>query len=286
MKIGICDVGSNSVRLMIWADGKTVYKKISTTRLGEGLAFSRRVKEEALVRTLNALAAFYREAKEYPVDKFYAFATAAVRSAENGEEFVRRAKETCGVEVDVVSGEEEAALAVSGVLAGEDGGIVDIGGGSTEVCFVKGGNATFSVSMNIGAVRLFDACGNDPALLKEWVEKGLAPLDGVTCDLPLYAVGGTATTIAALKLRMKEYDGSLVQGCTLTREELGFWADELLRLSVEERKKLVGMDARRAEIIGGASLLLFMLVQKLNVPKITVSDRDNLEGYLQRKVLQ
>ena len=111
----VIDIGSNSVRLMLWADGKTLYKRLETTRLG-----------------------------------------AAVRVARNGKELCRAIERACGLRVDVVSGEEEALLGAAGALSQKDGGIIDIGGASTEVFFRKAGVTQFSVSMNVGAVRLFD----------------------------------------------------------------------------------------------------------------------------------
>ena len=115
MKYCVIDVGSNSVRLMTWADGTTLYKKVCTTRLGEGVAFEPVLREDAMDRTARAIAAFAEEGRAegaFP----HAFATAAVRSAKNGEEFCARVKNLCGVELDVVPGEEEAELALLGAL--------------------------------------------------------------------------------------------------------------------------------------------------------------------------
>ena len=102
-KIAVIDIGSNSVRLMLVADGKVLYKALNTTRLGEGLASSPRLKSEAVARTAAAVAEFFRRAKAEGASFVCAFATAAVRTAENGAEFVSLVKESCGLEVDVIS---------------------------------------------------------------------------------------------------------------------------------------------------------------------------------------
>lgn len=124
-KIAVIDIGSNSVRLMMMADGKVLYKTLDTTRLGEGLASSSLLKREAVERTAAAVAAFYARANAEGAASVYAFATAAVRSAENGSEFVARVRELCPLDVEVISGMEEAELGILGALGGRDGGLVD-----------------------------------------------------------------------------------------------------------------------------------------------------------------
>ena len=112
MKYAVIDIGSNSVRLMFVANGKVLYKRLNTTRLGEGLASSSILKTEAIERTASAVATFYQVAKEEGAKSIYAFATAAVRTAENGGEFIERVKNLCGLIVDVVAGEKEAELGI------------------------------------------------------------------------------------------------------------------------------------------------------------------------------
>ena len=277
MKTSVIDIGSNSVRLLLWADGKTLYKRLISTRLGEGIAFSARLNAEAIERTARAVALFFDEGKKEGANVF-AFATAAVRSAQNGGEFCARVKELCGLEVDVVSGEEEAKLGLCGVLNDMDGAILDVGGASTELC-VKQGKEVFAHSLNVGAVRLYDLCGDDKARLAPVIEREIKPFTRLFQG-KLYAIGGTATTLAALKLRLKEYDANKVQDCVLSRGEVSALCDKLFSLSAEERKGLAGMDARRADIIAGGALLILKVMEILSIEEIVVSDRDNLEGYL------
>lgn len=284
MKKAIIDVGSNSVRLLLWADGTTLYKKILTTRLGEGIAHSSVLKEEAIMRTAEAVRLFSEEGQRAGAEVFV-FATAAVRSAKNGADFCARVKRVTGLEVDVVSGEEEANLALTGALGHGDGAIIDIGGASTEVCVRAGGKKTFSTSLDIGAVRLFDLCGDDPEKLSRAVANAVFLLKGVCPQGRVVAVGGTATTLAALKLQLTEYNAAAVQDLPLSIAEVRQMAETLLSMRTEERKRLPGMDPRRADIIAGAAYLLFAVMASLNIEMVEVSDRDNLEGYLYGRVL-
>ena len=286
-KAAVIDIGSNSVRLMLWADGKVLYKTLKTTRLGEGTAFSPVLKEEAIDRTAAAVAKFSLQARKEGAEEVFTYATEAVRSARNGGAFLERVKERSGLAVEVLSGDTEAKLGLYGALGKHaDGGIIDVGGASTEVCFRKKGELVFSVSIPLGAVRLFDLCHDDRALLQETVAPFLNALNEAPKELPVYGVGGTATTIASVCLRLERYSSAAVQGFCLKKKELHALAAQLLSLSAEERKQLRGMDARRADIIGGGAFLLASVLEKLERDELVVSDSDNLEGYLAYKGIQ
>lgn len=280
MKYAVIDIGSNSVRLLLWADGRSIYKKIETTRLGGGLSQTGRLSEAAIRRTADAVAAFAREAAREGAEKTAAFATAAVRSAENGRDFVRLVRAECGVDVDVISGEKEAALGLAGALGGRDGGIVDVGGASTEITVAAGGKIVCAVSADIGAVRLKDLCGEDRAALACVIAEKTAAFGRVPPTAELYAIGGTATSLAALEKEVEPYDPAQIDGTVLPAECVQAWADKLLSLSQEERLRLRGMDPRRADILGGGVLLLRAAMAAAGAEKIVVSERDNMEGYL------
>ncbi len=282
----IIDIGSNSVRLMVWANGKSLYKKVSTTRLGEGLAASGKLSREATARSVKAVKGFCAEARSLCIP-VYAFATAAVRSAENGKAFCARVKEACGVEVDVVSGEEEALLGLRGALCkGEDGGIIDIGGASTEICLRKAGEISYRISLPIGCVKLFDLCGDRRGDLMETIERALTALKEVVPAGKLYAVGGTASTLASVKLGLSAYDASRMQDTLLGLGWMRETAELLLSSAKEDREKIPGMDKTRADVIAGGTLLLLKIMEKLSLSEVYFSDRDNLEGYLFARNLQ
>ena len=247
-KIAVIDIGSNSVRLMMMADGKVLYKTLDTTRLGEGLASSSLLKREAAERTAAAVAAFYARANAEGAASVYAFATAAVRSAENGSEFVARVRELCPLDVEVISGMEEAELGILGALGGRDGGLVDAGGASTEIVVQKGGVLIYKKSVDIGVVRLKDMCGADAGKLKRAAEIAVGEYGKVPDGVPMYAIGGTATTLAALSLDMREYDSSRVTGTIVTAAQMRALAERLTKMRAEDIANLPGVQPKRADV--------------------------------------
>lgn len=283
MKIAAIDIGSNSVRLMLRADGTTLYKRLHTTRLGEGLASSGSLKPEAIERTAQAVAEFAREARREQADKLFAFATAAVRASSNGRLLVGRVRALCGLEVDVISGEEEAAIGLKGAVGNGTGGIIDIGGASTELSLQQDGKLSYSKSLPIGTVRLLDLCGQDRAALEQTIVRTIAEYGAPPCVRPIYGIGGTATTLAAVKLALPVYDPEKVHGCVLTRVDLVGMTDRILSTPVEERRHIPGMDLKKLDVIGGGSLLLLKLMEYLDLPEVTISESDNLEGYVRAK---
>lgn len=281
MKIAAIDIGSNSVRLMMWADGKTLYKTLNTTRLGEGLVSTGSMTQSAIVRTAVAVRDFAARAKEEGAERVFAFATAAVRSATNRADFLKAVREEAGIDVDVISGEEEARIGILGALGCGDGGIIDVGGASTEITLQRSGERLYSHSANVGTVRLYDACGRDKAALSRYISGAIAEYGSVPAQgLTMYAIGGTATTMAAVALGLEKYDPSKTDGAQITLEQAGRMADMLLSLSVEEVKKVKGMEPRRADVIGGGCLLMCSIMSMLGADKIVVSEKDNLEGYV------
>jgi exopolyphosphatase/guanosine-5'-triphosphate,3'-diphosphate pyrophosphatase len=284
-KIAVIDVGSNSVRLMLMADGKVLYKTLATTRLGEGLADTPYLNEQAIERSALAVADFYTRAKEEGAEETYAFTTAAVRFAKNGDEFVQRVKQLTALCVEVLSGETEAEIGVLGALGNADGTLIDVGGASTEIIVKKQGEITYKKSVDIGAVRLKDACNRDKEKLVPFIEKYIKEFGQVPVYGFVYAIGGTATTLAAYLLDLSKYDGNKVTGTRISKLQMFTYAEELLQTPVETLEKHPCMPKGRADIIGGGALLLANIMQMLGADKLVVSDRDNLEGYAVKKGL-
>ena len=278
-KTAVIDIGSNSVRLMFLADGKVLYKTLATTRLGEGLAESPRLKAEALERSALAVARFCEQAQKEGAEETYAFATAAVRSAENGYEFVARVKNLCGVEVEVIPGEKEAEIGILGALGKKDGGVIDVGGASTEIVIKTNGEIVYKKSVDIGIVRLKDTCGKDKRSLVERAKRAAQAFGKLPFTPVFYAIGGTATTLAALKWGMEVYQSEKITGTEITAREMRETSDSLLALTTEETASLAGIPVGRADVIAGGATLLAVLMEKLGLEKFIVSDRDNLEGY-------
>ncbi len=277
-RFAVIDVGSNSVRLMLVADGKVLYKRLNTTRLGEGLAQAPYLKEEAMKRTVTAIADFYAQAQKDGAEQTLVFATAATRSAKNKEIFIERVK-SLGLEIDVISGEEEAEIGLLGALGNKDGAIIDVGGASTEIVVKEGCEIVYKKSVDIGVVRLKDACGKDINALKRRSLEEIQNFGQVPCKLPFYGIGGTATTLAAQYLGLKEYQSEKITGTILPTKGVQALVERFALMPVEEIAKLPCMPKGREDVILGGAVWLATLLNSLGVKQITVSDRDNLEGY-------
>ncbi len=283
MKYAVIDIGSNSVRLLLWADGCSLSKTVITTRLGEGISFSSRLLPQAMERTAEAISELQKKAKEFGALKIYAFATAAVRSTENGQDFIHTVYENCGIVPEVLSGKEEAEIGYLGALEGKDGGIVDVGGASSEITIGKDGKIIYAVSADVGAVKLKDFCGEDKLKLKRYIDEKIAVYGTVPfCTMTL--IGGTATSLAALEYGVEPYDPKVIHHSTLTAEQVGFWAEKLLSMKQHERLLLKGMDKKRADILGGGAMLLYEILKKIKAENVSVSESDNMEGYLMKKL--
>lgn len=265
---------------MVMSNGKTLYKRVNTTRLGEGLASSGRLLPAAVLRTAAAVRDFYDEADKAGCVKIAAFATAAVRSASNGDDFVNAVRAVCPIEVDVISGEQEAEIGLIGAAGYSDGGILDVGGASSELTFRKNGVVEYSRSVDVGAVRLFDSCKRNAELLKREIASAVSAYGDVKVAVPVYGVGGTATSLAAVKNKLKEYSPAAVEGTTISADEAEEIGLKLLSSPVEKiTEDYPCVPYARAEILGGGALLISGILERTDIDKITVSERDNLEGY-------
>ena len=278
-RFAVIDVGSNSVRLMLVADGKVLYKRLNTTRLGEGLAQSPYLNAQAIQRTVEAIASFSQQAKTDGAEDILVFATAATRSAKNKEVFLEEVKASCGLAIDVIAGEEEAEIGLLGALGNQDGAIIDIGGASTEIVVKKSGEIIYKKSVDIGVVRLKDACGRDKTALMERCFSEVEKFGQVPTSPPFYGIGGTATTLAAQYLGLKEYQSDKITGAALPADGVQALADRFAVMTTEEITALPCMPKGREDVILGGAVLLSTLLKALGVGQITVSDRDNLEGY-------
>ena len=290
-RVFVIDIGSNSIRLMQadLQEGAVTYchKQLITARLGEKTPGTSAFTAAAIERGVSAVEELVGRAKS--VDKnapIWAFATSAVRDAENREDLLQQIKERTGVAVQVLSGAEEAEIGAAGALPGQDGGMLDIGGSSTEVVVKRHGKLILAHSFNIGCVRARNLFPDetDPAIYA-WAYDAFCGLKRPKTDVTV-AVGGTPTSLAAAVLELREYDPAAVDGCVLEKDALLALREQLLPLAPAQRAQRWCLDARRAEIIlyGIAIILAFM--DAYHVSQVVVSEADNLEGYLQYKLVQ
>ena len=279
MKYAVIDIGSNSVRLMMSNGQLTEYKQVKTTRLAENMGTDKILQLGPIERTVSAVSFFVQKAKNENADEIYIFATAAVRQAKNKKDIVDKIKIETGIDVEIIDGLLEARLGAKGALQGMDGGIIDVGGASSEVLVVKNGETVYSKSVNVGAVRIFNECGQDKNKIVKLVKSAVNEFEDIPCA-NYYGIGGTATSLASISLQMSVYDPKLVHGYTMALQEVKELRDKLLDMSVEQKRSLVGLQPDRAEVIAGGVAIIYEILIRAKANNIVISESDNLEGYL------
>ena len=234
----------------------------------------------AVERTVKGIEKVLAEVKKYDPQRIFAFATEAVRSAKNGSEFVGEVKKRTSLTIEIIDGEEEGEIGLSGAVGAGDGGIIDIGGASAEIAVRKGGKTVYCHSLPLGAVRLKDICGEDEGKLCELIDKRIKEYGEVPENVPFYAVGGTATAFCACFLGLDRYDREKVNGTEITVGQIRETYEKIKNATYEERVKTLKISEKRAEIIVGGAYLLLRLVSDFGIGKITVSENDNMLGFL------
>ncbi|HBQ24868.1 MAG TPA: phosphatase [Syntrophomonas sp.] len=286
MRYAAIDVGSNSCRLLV-ADvnqGKlqTVFRELQSTRLGEGVNASKKINSAAMARTLDCIHDYLNLIQRLGIKEFRMIATSAMRDALNREEFVNLVKENCGCTLEVISGEEEAQLSYLGVKEGLNLSsplVIDLGGGSCEFR-IEDGEELFSLSLPLGAVRVTEA-----HLSTVEAKNILSPLENYQLklkDYPLVFVGGTATTLVAMKLSMEIYDPQQVHGQILSRGEVADLYNMLELMPLNVRCRLPGLQPERADIIPAGAMIVLLIMDTLKRQQITISESDILDGIIHR----
>jgi len=306
MSVAAVDVGSNSVRLLVLDDrGARLLRRITTTRLAEGVDRTGRLADAAIERTVDAIVAFRDDwvAAGVPTDAAHVriAATSAVRDAEDRERFRAAVHEAVGVVVDVISGEDEAALGFAGASGAvpsiDPCLVIDVGGGSTELVVGRAGDVLAAVSTRIGCVRLTERdLHDDPpstgqrdaatATTQAVLSDGLATLvrglavHGLTlADIrTVVAVAGTATTLAALALGLATYEETRIHGAVVDSAALDALAGRLVRMTVAERAALGPVQPGRAEVLHGGALVLATALRLIGRPELVVSEADSLDA--------
>ena len=237
-------------------------------------------------RTLAAVKTFADEARSAGISDLTAYGTAIFRDSPEGPEFAKAISETIKAPMHILTGKEEAFYSYIGA-AGTSGAltaVVDIGGGSTEICMGFGTDIGFRISFPLGCVRCtgqFDVVGaRGIGELKKHCFELFPQADEVASVKRWIFVGGTATSIAAMLQKLDVYDASRVQGFVLKPEEVSDLLKQLFSMSYEERCHIPGLRPERADIIVAGVAILDALMEYFAIPEATVSDRDLQEGLL------
>ncbi|TDX44396.1 Ppx/GppA phosphatase family protein [Orenia marismortui] len=286
MVIGAIDIGTNSTRLLLAEKNKQglteLASELRTPRLGEGVHKNEFLQEDAMNRTIKTLKE-YQEIIDSYNGHTIAVATSAVRDAVNKASFLERVKKEVGIDIEVIEGIDEARLSYYGITSSLEKLskrllAIDIGGGSTELIFGKPNKMSEFTSINLGAVRLSENYGED---LESMKKEAYRMLSGVITDKEveqLIGVGGTVTTLVAIKESLEEYDSELVHGFKLLKRDIEKILDRLQKLSLKERKKVIGLNPKRADIILGGIIILLTVMELVDQPYLKVSDASILEG--------
>ncbi len=277
MRVGAVDLGTNSTRLLVAdiEDGRVaeVGRGLEITRLGEGVDARRRLLPLPIARVRNVLSDYRRELDRLGAERTLAVATSAVRDAENGEAFLGEVEWSYGFTTRLLTGDEEAALTYRGVTAGRtlDGrtAIVDVGGGSTELIL-----ADRHTSLDVGCVRLTERFGEDTDAAGAYVS-GLLPDWEVRTAV---GVAGTVTALAALDLGLVEYDPERVHGHVLSAGAIEELLGRLAGLTLEERRRVPGLEPERAAVIVAGAAILREVLRRYGLEAIEASEHDLLHG--------
>ena len=302
MKLAALDVGTNTILMLVaeqTADGSL--RKLGDfariTRLGSGVDASGKLSPEAASRTLDTIAEFVAKARGLGAEKILTAATSALRDAQDGAAFIARAKERCGVDLDIISGETEAQLSYLSSIKGlklDPAGkilIVDIGGGSTELIRAQPGGAIDGVSLQIGSVRLTERfIHSDPPGAREAIELRLAidqALGGLRWNFQpdvMVGIAGTVTTVCAVALDLAVYDPDRVHGYELSERQVLQAIGRLGGVGLEERKLLPGVKEGRADVIFAGAAILERIMAHFNITRVIVSDHGVRWGLIWREL--
>jgi len=287
--VAIVDIGSNSVRLVIFETFSrapaVIHNEKAICAIGRNMVSTGRLHEEGIEKAFEALARFRMLTNAHNVELRDAVATAAARDAANGADFVRKAEAAWGGPIRVLSGEEEARLAAEGVLAGTpdaDGIVADLGGGSLDMVTVRGGKTGAAITLPFGPLRLMDVAEGDPDKARELVDEGLEGLGrmGSQSGRALYAVGGVWRSFARLDMEESNYPLHVLHDYEIPRSR----ALKLCRvISHQSRKSLEKMQIvsrRRAEALPFGAVVLERLILATDVRKVVVSAFGLREGIL------
>ncbi|QNI51846.1 exopolyphosphatase [Synechococcus sp. RS9915] len=304
-RVAAIDIGTNSTHLLVASVDTTLgtfsieQAEKSTTRLGERDPDSGELTSAGMQRGYETLRRFRDLAISHDVEQIVTAATSAVREAPNGREFLQSIQDGLGMDVDLVSGPEEARLIYLGVLSGMSFGdrphlLLDIGGGSTELILADGRDARALTSTRVGAVRLQrDFVKDDPippqrrSFLQAFIQGSLEPaVDKVhrrikPGEIPvLVATSGTAMAIGALAASEDDRPPLKLHGYRVSRQRLDRVVEKLVTMTPEQRRDLSPINDRRAEIIVPGALILQTTMQMLGVDELVLSERALREGLI------
>jgi exopolyphosphatase/guanosine-5'-triphosphate,3'-diphosphate pyrophosphatase len=294
-RVAAIDCGTNSIRLLIsdvGPDDKTdLVREMRVVRLGEGVDETGHLSPAAIDRTVTATREYAELIGLFGATEVRFCATSAMRAADNGAELEDAVEQVLGVRPVVLAGVDEARASFLGATRDLEPArtlVVDIGGGSTELVVGTAEDIEWSVSLDVGSVRLTERfLPGDPAPVAEvtecmrHVDALLAPVvSGLEPVGAFVGVAGTITTVTAHALDLPSYDSEAIHGATLALADVQEACLSLVRMSVADRRALPFMHPGRADVIGGGALILDRLIElvPLSTDVMVASEHDILDG--------
>ena len=291
--VAVVDIGSNSVRLVVY-DGlrrspAPIFNEKILCGLGKGVAITGNLNEAAIARALLALRRFKALAKQIGVKTIYAVATAAAREAKNGQQFIDKAENALGAGIQVLTGKEEARFAALGVMAGTpeaDGIAGDLGGGSLELIDIKDGKLHDGITLPIGPLRLIDVSGGSMQkardIVDEYLQKTtiLEKLNGRT----FYAVGGTWRNLARIHMAQANYPLHVLHHYSMTRQQAAGISELVSGLTSSTLKDVKDMSKSRVDTMPFGAMVLDRLLVHGKAKDVVCSVYGVREGMLYAKL--
>ena len=296
MKIAIIDIGTNTILLLVVEalanQITTLHDEARVVRLGEGIHTHRIFLPQAMERAFLALSDYQKIITKFGCDHVVAIGTAGFRQAANSPDFIKKIQQTLGLHIKVISGDEEARLNLVAAHAEfsflkKPYAILDIGGGSTEL-IVEDTPDFLAHSFDFGSVKLTEQflptdppTTNDMAVLKNFVDQELASrFAGVSKGLPLIACAGTATTLAALHLKLASYDANQVHKSRFGLDDLKNLIKFLASMPLQQRQNVPCLSPKRADVIIAGAHILLSVMEVLQVKECYINDRGLRYGVL------
>ncbi len=291
-RCGVVDLGSNSIRLVVFEgrgrNPQAIFNEKAVLGLGRGLQTSGRLNEEAIGQALTVLARYHAVARAMRADPLEVVATAAVRDASNGPAFVAAMQERMpGLSIRILTGEEEARLSADGVLLGfpgADGILGDLGGGSLEVVRLAGGRVTRAASLPIGAIRLAERAGGEVVRSRAIVETELASQDWLAegGGRDLYLVGGAWRALARMHIAQTGYPLSIVHHYVLRREEARDLSGVVMAASRRVLERMPEAPQKRLGDLPYAAVVMRRLLRATGAARVVFSANGLREGWYSR----
>ncbi|MFW5889645.1 MAG: Ppx/GppA family phosphatase [Bacillota bacterium] len=291
------DIGTNSCRLLIGENKNNQIqikkRELKITRLGEGVDKNKKLNQKAVKRVLDVLRYYKKIIEDYNIDQIRLIGTSALRDVDNSYMLLKEAAEL-GFDLEIISGKKEAELNYLGAVdnLNSDFLLIDIGGGSTEFIWPSNKGISFE-SLNIGCVRLTERFISNPELpvkeseikeISKFVYDLLSRELNIENTLNIKGVGGTITTLAALKKSMENYNSEIIEGTKLYLDELKEMLKKFTQLNLEDRSSLKGLQPKRADIIPAGLIILISILEYISSENLTVSEHDLLYGLLKEEL--